>query len=343
MSPVALREVCVQRGGRAILRGLDFTIPSELSNPYVVLLGASGCGKTTTLRLIAGLDRPDSGTVLIDGREVSRVPARRRDVSMVFQSDAMYPHINVAASIALSARAGPAEGRDERMKKAVELTRLASIADRYPDRLSGGELRRAAIAKSIARGAGVRLLDEPLSALDGGVRHELAADLRRWHDADPGTTIHVTHDGDEAMRLADVIAVMHDGRIEQIGSPDEIYKRPISVVAASSLGHPPINLIDRDSQIIGRDNVFAGQTIGVRPQQLHWTPNDRDARPIIIGQYDRDEIRTACVDDSIEITAKRNGHTLTSVVPRERFCESDCHVFSVHRDDVIVFVDGTDS
>lgn len=336
MSSVALREVFVVRGGRPILRGLDFGIPDGFFNPYVVLLGASGCGKTTTLRLIAGLDRPDSGAVLIDDRNVARVPPRGRDVSMVFQADAMYPHLSVADSIALSAKAGPAKDRKSRTKRAVELTRLDSIVDRYPDRLSGGELRRAAIAKAIARGAGVRLLDEPLSALDGGVRYELAGDLRRWHDADPGTTIHVTHDGEEAMRLADVIAVMHDGRIEQIGTPDELYQRPISVAVASSLGHLPINLIAGVSD-------FAGQTIGVRPHRLHWSANDHDARPIVIGRFNRDEVHASLIDDVVEIVATRNGQTLTSVVPRDRFCDGDCHVFSADRDDVLVFGNETAS
>lgn len=332
MSSVALREVFVDRGGRPILRGLNFRIPDGFTNPYVVLLGASGCGKTTTLRLIAGLDRPDSGTVLIDDRDVARIPPRGRDVSMVFQADAMYPHLSVAASIALSAKAGAATDVDARIKRAIELTRLESIADRYPDRLSGGELRRAAIAKAIARGAGVRLLDEPLSALDGGVRYELAGDLRRWHDADPGTTIHVTHDGEEAMRLADVIAIMHDGRIEQIGTPSELYQRPISIAVASSLGHPPVNLI------AGVDG-FDGQTIAVRPRRLHWSTSDHDARPIVIGRYGRDEIHVSLVDDLVEITATRNGQSLTSVVPRDRFCDGECHIFSADRDDVLMFGD----
>lgn len=330
MSSVALREVFVNRGGRPILRGLDFSIPDRFFNPYVVLLGASGCGKTTTLRLIAGLDRPDSGTILIDGKDVGKVPPRRRDVAMVFQADAMYPHLSVAASIAMSAKAGAMSDRNERVGQAIKLTRLESLIDRHPDRLSGGELRRAAIAKAIARGAGIRLLDEPLSALDGSVRYQLAGDLRRWHDNDPGTTIHVTHDGEEAMRLADLIAVMHDGRIEQIGTPSELYERPTSIVVASSLGHPPINFF-------GDVNGFDGKTIGVRPQRLHWSSNDHDARSIIIGRYRRDEVHASGVNNAVELTATRNGEILTAVVPSDQFCDGDVHVFSVDDDDVIVF------
>jgi ABC-type sugar transport system ATPase subunit len=283
--------------------------------------------------LIAGLDQPDSGTVLIGGNDVRRLSPRKRNVSMVFQGDAMYPHLTIGASIALSAKAGPTAGRDQRTRNAIELTRLGSIVDRFPDRLSGGELRRAAIAKSIARGAAVRLLDEPLSALDGGVRFELAQDLRRWHDADPGTTIHVTHDGEEAMRLADVIAVLHDGRIEQIGKPNELYDHPRSIAVAMSLGHPPMNLLTNVDQFSG--------IVGIRPEHLHWSASDDNAKAIMIGRFNRDQVRIAGVEGVAEVSVQRSGRTLVSHMPWERFFDADFYVLSVDRANVRVFGDGT--
>lgn len=251
MSHVQLRKIWKTFGGGPVLRGLDLEIrpdfPSsgDLQAPaasYVVLLGASGCGKTTTLRIIAGLESADSGTVCINGNPVDSVPPRSRDVSYVFQQNSLYPHLTIANSIRFGLGNGPASLA--RIQRAAEITKIQSLLDRYPDQLSGGELRRAAIAKGIARGAAIRLLDEPLSALDISVRHELAHDIRRWHETDPGITIHVTHDGDEAMRMADRIAVMDAGVIVQYAPPEEVFANPQTIAAARSMGSPPINCID---------------------------------------------------------------------------------------------------
>lgn len=241
MSTVQLREIKHSYGPRRVLDGLNLTAES---GRYVVLLGESGCGKTTTLQLIAGLQKPSSGSVLLDGQPIDGVPPRRRDVSMVFQHDALYPHLTVRGSIEFGLRKIVA-GKElpRRIEEAAELVGATGLLDRYPDKLSGGELRRASIAKAIARRASVRLMDEPMSALDASVRHELQQDLLNWHRSTSGTTLHVTHDGAEAMRMADDIAVVKGGRIVQLGEPEEIYRRPEHLAVAKAIGWPPMNVI----------------------------------------------------------------------------------------------------
>jgi multiple sugar transport system ATP-binding protein len=239
MTRVELRQIAKTFGGHQVLAGLDLCIES---GSYVVLLGPSGCGKTTTLRIIAGLNRPDRGEVCLGGKRVDGIPPRERNVAMVFQHDSLYPHLTVGQSLrfALKGSIAPAE-LESRVAEAVALTGIESILDRYPSRLSGGELRRAAVAKAIARRTAVRLLDEPLSALDISVRQALQDDILRWHATVPGTSIHVTHDGQEAMRMADRIAVMDRGRIVQFATPDEVFRRPATVAVAKAVGSPTVH------------------------------------------------------------------------------------------------------
>tara|TARA_R110002049_G_scaffold27321_2_gene93980 strand:- start:39145 stop:40293 length:1149 start_codon:yes stop_codon:yes gene_type:complete len=241
MSAVELCGIGKSYRGARILQDLDLHVES---GQYVVLLGPSGCGKTTTLRIIAGLEPPDAGTVRIDGREVSSTPPSQRDVAMVFQDDALYPHLTVRQSIAYGLRCIVSrEESDRRITEAAEMVSVASLLDRRPRGLSGGELRRASVAKAIARRAPVRLLDEPLSAVDASAVHTIQDDLLRWHRSYPGTTLHVTHDGNEAMRMADKIAVMDDGRVVQFDTPTEIYRRPSTVDVAVAVGWPPISFL----------------------------------------------------------------------------------------------------
>ena len=249
MTHVQLKKIFQRFAGHSVLDGLDLSVES---GEYVVLVGPSGCGKTTTLRVIAGLHTPDQGEVFFDGKCVNRVAPRNRDVAMVFQNDGLYPHLTVGESIrfALKGKLSPGEIRS-RWIQAVALTQIEAILDRFPSRLSGGELRRAAIAKSIARRTSIRLLDEPLSALDAPVRYGLQDDILRWHKTVPGTSIHVTHDGQEALRMADRIAVMEAGSIVQFATPQEVYAHPRTVSVSQAFGSPPINLI--------RSAVGAGQ------------------------------------------------------------------------------------
>jgi ABC-type sugar transport system ATPase subunit len=241
MTTVQLKNIAQSFAGGQVLRDISLRVES---GSYVVLLGPSGCGKTTLLRIIAGLQTADQGDVLFDGTSVARLSPRQRDLSLVAQHDGLYPHRTVSQSMRLPLKGVlPADQIDSRIEHALRVARIEAIADRYPNRLSGGELRRAAIGKAVARGASVRLLDEPLSALDAPIRESLQDDLLRWHREFPGTTIHVTHDGQEAMRLADAIAVIDDGRIVQFAAPNQIYSDPATVTVAQSVGSPAINLL----------------------------------------------------------------------------------------------------
>lgn len=262
MTQVQLQNIEKSFAGHSVLRGLCL---KANEGEYVVLLGPSGCGKTTTLRLISGLQTPDRGKVMLGGRCVNRTAPRHRDVSMVFQQDGLYPHLTVAQSLQMAL--GRDLSRDEcsnRIGQSIELTGISEILDCYPGQLSGGQLRRASVAKAIARRASVRLLDEPLSALDVPARYALQNDLVRWHLEAQGTTIHVTHDGHEAMRMADKIAVMDQGRIVQCGVPSEIYDRPATMLVAQSIGSPPINLL-KASQKNGQFRFHGASSAGASP------------------------------------------------------------------------------
>ncbi len=290
-----------------MLRELSVTIEA---GSYVVLLGPSGCGKTTLLRIVAGLQRPAAGDVLLDGRSIVHLPPRRRDIAMVFQHNGLYPHQTVLGSIRLPLKGNlSAREIDGRVQQAVRLTRIESILDRYPDRLSGGELRRAAVAKAIARGASVRLLDEPLSALDVPARRELQDDLLRWHGEAPGTTIHVTHDGQEAMRMADQIAVIEAGKIIQFATPEVIYSDPASVTVASSIGPSSINLLTgslRNGKLQPNDPALSLDyrlssnltdrdiLVGLRPDTAELTSTG--TRPSFVGRVER----ICCVGSNFE-------------------------------------------
>lgn len=237
MSEVQLSEISIRFNANPALDGLSLKVRS---NEYFVLLGASGCGKTTTLNLIAGLLKPDSGTLSIGGVDVTSVPPKKRNVSMVFQGNALYPHLTIRESLAmgLKNRCNRSE-RDQRIEDTIRDLGLQNIIDRKPEKLSGGELRRASLAKAYVRRCPVRLLDEPLSALDSLVKTQIHQTLLSWHQSVPGTTIHVTHDGSEAMRMADRIAVIHNGRIAQCGTPQEIYHHPNCKTAAIAVGAYP--------------------------------------------------------------------------------------------------------
>jgi ABC-type sugar transport system ATPase subunit len=269
MADVQLQSISKQFGGRTVLDDINLHIAS---GQYVVLLGPSGCGKSTLLKMIAGLEPASSGSVHLAKACVDNVPARKRDVSLIFQHDGLYPHLSIRQSIAMGLGDLPKAERNQRIDEASSLTDLDDFLERRPDSLSGGERQRAAIAKAIARRASVRLFDEPLAALDSHVRHNIQETLISWHRQHAGTTIHVTHDGHEAMRVADQIAVLakkdpsapgetsrdnQGATIVQVGSPSEIYRVPSSQTVALSLGTPPMSFLRgriEDGQIISSNN-----------------------------------------------------------------------------------------
>ncbi|HWB73210.1 MAG TPA: ABC transporter ATP-binding protein [Egibacteraceae bacterium] len=220
---------------------------------YLVLLGPSGCGKTTLLRTIAGLEEPTAGEVLIGGNVVNGLPPRARQIAMVFQSYALYPHKTVLDNITFPLKAEKIE-RDQRRRKAqwaAELLGIAHLLQRKPRHLSGGERQRAALARALVREPSVFLLDEPLSNLDAKLRTAARDELKQFQQRIGTTTIYVTHDQVEAMGLGDRIAVLHEGRIRQLGPPAAVYEDPADTFVATFLGSPPMNLLERDDRLLG--------------------------------------------------------------------------------------------
>ena len=224
------------------LRGITFEVKDK---EFFVLLGPSGCGKTTTLRIIAGLEKPTSGRVFIDDFDVTDLPPKDRDVAMVFQTWALYPHMSVYKNIAfpLKIRGMSREEIDKRVREIARLLQIEELLDRMPKQLSGGQQQRVALARALVRKPKVWLLDEPLSNLDALLRVHMRAELKKLQRDVGVTAIYVTHDQVEAMTIADRIAVMRSGEIMQLGSPLEIYHKPRNVFVASFIGTPPMNLM----------------------------------------------------------------------------------------------------
>ena len=222
-------------GAQAAVRDVSLVIePGE----FFALVGPSGCGKTTLLRLIAGFERPDGGRIVLGGREVSKVPVHRRDVGMVFQNYALFPHMDVVENVAFGLRArglAPAE-RAQRVAEALERVELAGFERRRPDELSGGQQQRVALARALAISPEFLLLDEPLSNLDARLREETGAMIRELQRGLAITTVYVTHDQEEAMTLSDRLALMRAGQVLQVGRPEQVYRRPVSLEAAALLG-----------------------------------------------------------------------------------------------------------
>ncbi len=242
-SSVALRDVVKTFGAAPVIKGLSLTVePGE----FAVFVGPSGCGKSTLLRLIAGLETPTSGTVRISDRDVTHVHPSKRGIAMVFQSYALYPHMTVAQNMAfgLKIRGMTKTEANARVKRAADILQMDQLLDRKPRALSGGQRQRAAIGRAIVREPDVFLFDEPLSNLDAALRGQMRVELARLH-AQLGTTmIYVTHDQVEAMTLANKIVVLNGGRIEQIGRPLDLYRRPANVFVAGFIGSPKMNFLD---------------------------------------------------------------------------------------------------
>ncbi|TAM86217.1 MAG: ABC transporter ATP-binding protein [Candidimonas sp.] len=272
---VRFEQVEKRFGEVLALRSLDLEVPR---GSFFSLLGPSGCGKTTTLRLIAGFEQPSRGEVYIRGRRVTGVPAHKRNFGMVFQSLALFPHLSVAQNVAfgLKMRRVDAARIAPKVDAALDLVALGGFGRRYPNQLSGGQQQRVALARAIVFEPDVLLLDEPLSALDKLLREQMQVELRQLQRRLGTTTVFVTHDQEEALTMSDSIAVMSDGRIQQIGRPDDIYERPETEFVATFLGASNILPARVQRLEAGRAYVaFAGITAWVdRPAR--WRPRQGD-------------------------------------------------------------------
>ena len=263
MKGLRLDDLNRQIGNKVILDRLSLEVkPGEC----LALLGPSGCGKSTTLRLVAGLDQASGGKILLDDDDITRQAAGRRRVAMVFQSYALYPHLTVGGNLALGLRIRgvPAAERQQRITTMLELLQLGELRDRRPAEISGGQRQRVALARALLRDPRIVLLDEPMSNLDAQLREELRPELRRLLCGGEQPLLYVTHDQQEAMGIADRIALLEGGRLQQVGTVREIYEKPANRFTAAFLGRPAINLLPYQG----------GRELGLRPEHLE--ASDRD-------------------------------------------------------------------
>ena len=296
MASVSLQGVAKRFGGTTVVQGVDCEIADGELN---VILGPSGCGKSTLLRLVAGLEQLSDGTILIGGRDVSRVEPKDRDIAMVFQTYALYPHMTVYDNMAygLRIRGLPKDEIMTRVQRAAEVLHLAELLQRKPRQLSGGQRQRVAMGRAIVREPAVFLFDEPLSNLDAKLRVQMRVEIRRLHETIRTTSIYVTHDQVEAMTLADRLIVMNQGRVEQIGAPMAVYAAPATTFVAGFIGSPAMNMrparLSADGAAIeladGRlplAHKAAGAggpvTLGMRPEHLRLAQSDDSALPLVV-------------------------------------------------------------
>ena len=304
-------------GGRPVLDGVSFSVAD---GEFVSLLGPSGCGKTTLLRIIAGLEYADSGRLSIGGREVSDVPPKDRDIAFVFQNYALYPHLTVEENVAmgLKLRGTPADEIVRRTADAASRLGLEPLLKRRPAALSGGQRQRVALARSLVREPQVFLLDEPLSNLDAVLRERTRGELKLLFKRAKGTVVYVTHDQVEAMTMSDRIVLLNEGKLQQVGTPEDLYRRPANVFAATFMGAPPMNIVPRAEA--ERSGLFPGLPagdvlVGVRPEELK-VGSGRDAAVALVEPVGSHTILTLDV----------GGAALRAVVPGSWSGGSSCKV-----------------
>jgi multiple sugar transport system ATP-binding protein len=296
MASVQIETVKKRFGDVEVLHGVDITIPD---GSFTVLVGPSGCGKSTLLRMIAGLENVSDGQIRIGERVVNQVPPKERDIAMVFQNYALYPHMTVRDNMAFSLTLAktPKDRIDARVKQAAGILGLDALLDRFPRQLSGGQRQRVAMGRAIVRDPQVFLFDEPLSNLDAKLRVQMRTEIKELHQRLKTTSIYVTHDQIEAMTMADQIVVMHDGRVEQIGSPLALYDRPANRFVAGFIGSPAMNFIagrQHDGAVLtdagARLPLAAAQAAndgralvyGIRPEHLDLANDGFEAEVIVI-------------------------------------------------------------
>lgn len=319
MARVELRNIQKKWGTFWGVRNVNLEIADE---EFVVLLGPSGCGKTTTMRMLAGLEDPSEGEILMDGQVINEIDARDRDVAMVFQGYALYPNMSVYENIRfpLRMRDVPKSEHDGRVRRAAAMVELTEFLDRKPAVLSGGQRQRAALARAIVRQPHVFLMDEPLSNLDAKLRQHMRVQIKHIQRQLKITTVYVTHDQIEAMTLADRIAVMHSGTIQQIGTPDDIYNDPANTFVAGFIGAPPMNLVlgavengafktEGMSIPVSIKGEKTGVTLGFRPEDCTVSGVGFDVQGSVYGVEptgDLTYLTVKCGEKLIEVKAGRD-------------------------------------
>jgi ABC-type sugar transport system ATPase subunit len=284
---LTLAKVRAGYDGREVLRGVDLTVGAD---ELLVVLGPSGSGKSTLLRVVAGLEPVTGGRVLIGGQDVTSWRPGRRNVSMVFQSYALFPHLRVRENISfgLTVRDVPRAEIPERIERAAALTGCADLLDRRPAKLSGGERQRVALARALVREPDVFLLDEPMSNLDAELRAQTRTELKALHRRVGGSMVHVTHDQVEALVLGDRVAVLRDGVLEQVSTPAEIYEQPATRFVAAFIGSPPMNLVPVGGSLDRwwTGSLPLGGELGVRPEHLRLLPEPAAGPKAVVDHVD---------------------------------------------------------
>ena len=325
MASVSFSNIEKSFGSTKVIHGIGFDIAD---GEFMVLVGPSGCGKSTLLRMLAGLEEITGGTIAIDGREVNDVESKDRDIAMVFQSYALYPHMTVADNMAFSLKLRKADPKviAERVDRASKILNLDPYLHRFPRELSGGQRQRVAMGRAIVRDPKVFLFDEPLSNLDAKLRVAMRAEIKALHQRLKTTTVYVTHDQVEAMTMADRIVVMHDGRIEQIGTPLDLYDHPGNLFVAQFIGSPAMNVVNGTVRRAGgtayvevpggmrwpldRGPGAEGQavTYGIRPEHLSLAAgNDGVAGAIIVVEPTGAETELLIQVGDAQVTLRTHG------------------------------------
>ena len=324
MAEVEFRDVTRKyAGGTVALKNLNLTVGD---GEFLILVGPSGCGKSTALRLLAGLDKPTSGEIRIGGSVVNGLAPGDRDIAMVFQNYALYPHMTVYRNLAygLRQRRTPRDEVERRVRETAALLEIDELLDRKPGQLSGGQRQRVAMGRALVRKPQAFLLDEPLSNLDAKLRNQVRGDLKRLHRELPVTSIYVTHDQVEAMTLGDRLCVMSGGEVQQIGTTDDIYNRPANTFVAAFMGSPPMNLLPGvvrngmlhvgDAAISAAATPDGPVTVGVRPEHLAVHPTMADgmvpARVDFVEPLGSHALVTAIVDDDTRVVVQAPAGTL---------------------------------
>jgi len=303
MGSIKLEQLSKSFGEHAVIPGIDL----EISNgEFVVFVGPSGCGKSTLLRLIAGLEDASGGRILIDGKDQTETPPSQRGLAMVFQSYALYPHMSVRSNIGFPlkmAKVDPAE-ISRKVEEAARILNLTDYLERRPGQLSGGQRQRVAIGRAIVRNPRCFLFDEPLSNLDAALRVAMRLEITELHQKLKATSIYVTHDQVEAMTMADKIVVLNKGRIEQVGSPLDLYRSPANLFVASFIGSPKMNLISGAAA-----SAHGAHTIGIRPEHVTLSTTEGMWRGLVtVAEHlGSDTFLHVQVDDVGTITTRTGG------------------------------------